>query len=300
MFDLRYHVASLAAVFFALVIGILVGVALASHGLGHAERQRLERDLRIARSDNSRLQQTVQEYTADAAFVSNAYGAVMKDRLKGERIAVLFIGSADPKVRKAIGDTLNDAGGTILRMRAISVPLNARSVGVALTKRPLLASFATGPNRFRNIGTELADEFVVGGDTPLWDVLEGQLVEERSGSAKRPADAVIVVRTVAPQTQHATARLLTGLLSELASRPLPVVGVERANTVPSAVPAFARLGLSTVDDIDLRIGHVALAVLLSTTDTGDGHYGLRPGDDVVPIVPSVLPATTTTTPPTGG
>ncbi|TML12523.1 MAG: hypothetical protein E6G33_13445 [Actinobacteria bacterium] len=33
MFDFRYHVASLAAVFFALVIGILVGVALASHGL---------------------------------------------------------------------------------------------------------------------------------------------------------------------------------------------------------------------------------------------------------------------------
>jgi len=49
MFDLRYHVASLAAVFFALVIGILVGVALASHGLGNTERKRLEEDLRRAR-----------------------------------------------------------------------------------------------------------------------------------------------------------------------------------------------------------------------------------------------------------
>ena len=45
MFDLRYHVASLAAVFFALVIGILVGVALASHGLGNAERKKLEAEL---------------------------------------------------------------------------------------------------------------------------------------------------------------------------------------------------------------------------------------------------------------
>jgi hypothetical protein len=42
MFDFRYHVASLAAVFFALVIGILVGVALASHGLGNTERDRLQ------------------------------------------------------------------------------------------------------------------------------------------------------------------------------------------------------------------------------------------------------------------
>ena len=30
MFDLRYHVASLAAVFLALIIGILVGVGIAS------------------------------------------------------------------------------------------------------------------------------------------------------------------------------------------------------------------------------------------------------------------------------
>ncbi len=32
MFDLRYHVASLAAVFLALVIGILVGVGIADRG----------------------------------------------------------------------------------------------------------------------------------------------------------------------------------------------------------------------------------------------------------------------------
>jgi len=33
MFDLRYHVASLTAVFLALVIGILVGVGIADRGL---------------------------------------------------------------------------------------------------------------------------------------------------------------------------------------------------------------------------------------------------------------------------
>ena len=33
MFDLRYHVASLAAVFIALIVGILVGVGLAGSGV---------------------------------------------------------------------------------------------------------------------------------------------------------------------------------------------------------------------------------------------------------------------------
>src|ERR671934_2628114 len=116
MFDFRYHVASLAAVFFALVIGLLIGVALASHGLGHAERQRLERDLHIAQRDNQALQRTVQKYQADASFVDSAYGAVMNDRLRGMRIAVLFIGSVDPNLRTAITDTITDGGGTILRL----------------------------------------------------------------------------------------------------------------------------------------------------------------------------------------
>ena len=293
MFDLRYHVASLAAVFFALVIGILVGVALASHGLGHAERQRLERDLRIAQSNNDSLQQALDEYQADHAFVGNAYAALMQDRLKGKRIAVLFIGSADRAVRSAVTRTVDDAGGTILRMRAITVPIDPHAIDSAIGKRPPLASFTTGPKRFNHIGIELADEFVVGGDTPIWNALESQLVEERRGSDKGPVDAVVVVRTVPPQTKAQTAQLLGGMLDELVTQPIPVAGVEARKTKPSAIPAFTRYGLSTVSDVDLPVGRVALAVVLSGTDTGNGHYGLRPGEDVAPNVPPVANQVTT-------
>ena len=46
MFDLRYHVASLAAVFVALIVGILVGVGLAGSGVNKADLSlmRLQRD----------------------------------------------------------------------------------------------------------------------------------------------------------------------------------------------------------------------------------------------------------------
>jgi Copper transport outer membrane protein, MctB len=293
MFDLRYHVASLAAVFFALVIGILVGVALASHGLGHAERQRLERDLRIAQSNNDSLQRALDEYQADHAFVGNAYDALMQDRLKGKRIGVLFVGSADRTVRSAVTRTVDDAGGTILRMRAITVPIDPHAVDSAIGKRPPLASFKNGPKRFNHIGVELADEFVVGGDIPIWNALENQLVEERRGSDKGPIDAVVVVRTVPPQTKIQTAQLLGGMLDELVTQPIPVAGVEARKTTPSAIPAFTRYGLSTVSDIDLPVGRVALAVVLAGTDTGNGHYGLRAGEDVAPKVPPITNQVTT-------
>jgi len=58
MFDLRYHVASLAAVFLALIIGILVGVGIADRGLvDKARRSLLEQ--RVA-SLQARLNQATQ------------------------------------------------------------------------------------------------------------------------------------------------------------------------------------------------------------------------------------------------
>jgi copper transport outer membrane protein MctB len=293
VFDLRYHVASLAAVFFALVIGILVGVALASHGLGHAERQQLEHDLRDAQKSNASLNDRLRRYSGDVAFADSAYGAVMQNRLQGLRIAVLFVGKPDATTRTAVEQTITDAGGSILRLRAISVPIDAQTVEKTLVGHKQLASFTTGTDRFRRIGVELADEFLVGGDTPLWDALESHLVEERSGSSKRAADAVILARTAPPQTRLATAQLLSAMQTELAGQSVPVVGIEPDKTKPSSVPIFSRFNLSTVDDVDLPIGRVALAVLLSSRAV-TGHYGLRTGEAALPNpIPAVTPTTST-------
>ena len=292
MFDLRYHVASLAAVFFALVIGILVGVALASHGLGDPERKTLQRDLDRSQKQIDTLKAQVAEGGTDAAYVDKTYSAIISGRLAGKHVAVLFIGSVDSKTRNAIDQTLEDAGGSVLRLRAITVPVDAHALEQALAKRPQLASLATGSDHLAKIGRELADEFAVGSDTSVWNALEQQLVEERSGSGKKPADAVIVVRSALPQ-RDGTAKFLHGLLSELTDLSLPVVGIERTGTKPSAVPVYRKVGLTSVDDVDLKVGRVALAVLLSGPDPGSGHYGLQPGEDVLPDVTTAPPTTTT-------
>ena len=200
MFDFRYHVASLAAVFFALVIGILVGVALASHGLGNTERKRLEEDLRRAESQADVLRAQVETATsgaaADRAFVEGTYKSVMANRLKGKKIAVLFIGSSDKAHRSAITSALADAGaGTPLRIRFVKVPVDPEVLAQKLAKKPLLANYA-GPDQLQNLGHDLGQEFVAGTDTPLWSALQNVIVEEKTGPAKPPADGVVIVRTV--------------------------------------------------------------------------------------------------------
>jgi hypothetical protein len=293
MFDFRYHVASLAAVFFALVIGILVGVALASHGLGNTERKRLEEDLRRAENQSDVLRAQVEtlesDSAADHAFVEGTYKSVMAGRLKGKKIAVLFIGSSESVRRSAIATALADAGaGSPLRLRFIKVPVDPEVLAKRLANKPLLASYA-GPDQLKNLGHDLGQEFVAGTDTPLWSALQNVLVDETLGPWKPAAAGVVIVRAVKPQTGP-TALFLKGLYAGLADVGVPAVGVERTkNDSGSAIKAFQRAGFSTVDDIETPIGKLSLVALLADPLL-TGSYGTKKTAQALlpPIAP--LPA----------
>ena len=69
---------------------------------------------------------------------------------------------------------------------------------------------------------------------------------------------------------------------------VPAVGVEASTVDVSAVETYRRHRLSIVDNVDGRMGRVALAVLLA--GGRPGHYGVKNPDDVVPpIEPVALP-----------
>ncbi|HEY8775229.1 MAG TPA: copper transporter [Gaiellaceae bacterium] len=277
MFDFRYHVASLAAVFFALVIGILVGVALASHGLGNTERKRLEEDLRRAESQADVLRTQVaadaSNGAANRAFVEGTYKSVMANRLNGKKIAVLFIGSSEKVRRTAITQALADAGaGTPLRMRFVKVPVDPSALAKRLVTKPLLASYAA-PDQLKTLGHDLGQEFVAGTDTPLWTALQSLIVEEKAGPSRPAADGVVIVRTAPAQTGP-TALFLKGLYAGLSDVGVPVIGVESTSDPASALKAFQRAGFSTVDDVDARIGKLALVALLADP-TSTGAFGTK-------------------------
>ena len=104
MFDLRYHAASLAAVFLALIIGILVGVGITRGGfVSSAERGALNAqvaDLRDQRDTARRhITELEQEEQANQDFVEATYPALMADRLRDKKIVLVSIGSMDPSVK---------------------------------------------------------------------------------------------------------------------------------------------------------------------------------------------------------
>jgi len=276
MFDLRYHVASLTAVFLALVIGILVGVGLADRGLvDKAKKSLLEQrntELRTQIDQASkRSALSIREQRAAQLYVKETYPVLVRNRLRGKRIAVVFVGPVDDSVRPSIDEALRDAGAQQVRLRALKMPIDASSVDAQLASQTDGQSYVGKP-KLESLGKALGEELVAGGDTPLWDTLTGTLVLRWFGGGKQPVDGVIVARTVPPQ-KGGTSKFLLGLYKGLSSAGLPAVGVETTDAAHSAVGAYRRAGLSSVDDVDTSAGRLGVVLLLA--GAAPGNYGLK-------------------------
>ena len=292
MFDLRYHVASLAAVFLALIIGILVGVGIASQtSVSESDRQLLEqrisdlqRDLDASRADAD-LRRRQQE--AGTSYIEESYPTVMNGRLRTIRVAVLFIGPEDSKLKASTLETLNDASAPPLaRLRALQLPIDVAAVMGAIPAD-------SGNPTLEEVGRRLGREFVGGGETPFWDALAPVIVQDSQGPSQREAEAIVVAQTAA-LGDGPTARFVSGLYAGLRGSGVPVVGVARTDQQPQRISVYRARGLSSVDAVDTQVGRVALAVLLAGGE--EGHYGLNPDADAVvpPIEPLPL------APPPGG
>ena len=292
MFDFRYHVASLAAVFVALIIGILVGVGLSGQGfVTDSERERLER--RIDEPSRPRTTPSARGPTRSSA-ASRQVRSSPRTRIPcwrrtgcaGRRsLSSSSDHSAIPTPWSRPGTAVGDAGGRVVRTYALRVPLEAAAVQEALRRRPELAGYA-GRDHLGDLGRDVGRELVEQGPTPLLDALADEIVEERLGSSDIGADGVVVVRSAPPQ-MGATADFVNGLYGGVASAGVPAVGAETSEAVPSAVPAFARSRLSTVDDVDAPSGRLALVLLLAGAEPG--NYGRRQNTATDGILPPIEP-----------
>ena len=293
MFDFRYHVASLAAVFLALIIGIVVGVGISGKGfVSDSERQLFNAQIADLKSrlESASLRGTelARAQRAAETFVADAYPTLMDGRMKGLHVALVFAGHEDGRVRSLVERALDDAGGPPpLRTRALKLPVDLTGLRKALVKHPVLAQLAT-QQRIGDLGRRLGEEFVAGGDSPLWKLLSADLVEERAGNDTPPVDGVVIARTVPPQA-GVTGRFLAGFYSGLGSAGVPAVGVERTQDSAKAASAFAKQDLSTVDDLDVEAGRLALVLVLAGATPG--QYGVKkPAKDGV--LPEIPPAAT--------
>jgi hypothetical protein len=276
----RYHAASLAAVFLALAIGILIGVGLGHNVVSGARKdleQSLKSDLSAARSRADTIQSQLNQ---ERDFSEQIYPTLVGGVLDGDRIAVVALGNLPEGMKGDIESVVGSdspTGAVLGEAAVIREPPDLRAIAAArhMSARRLVHD----PGLLSRSVARLGSALVAWG--ARCDRVRDPLLTQISG---RPGsiDGVIVVRSrpanLNSTQSAATDGLESGLLNGLkrAGR-IPVVGAERSDTDPSSIGFFESGGLAaTVDSVDLPSGQVALTYVLRGAE---GNYGIKPTAD---------------------
>lgn len=284
MIDFRYHAMSLAAVFVALAVGLLLGATIGDTELLSNVRGNLERSLKADLNRASRQNKDLeQQRERQDDFVQVAYPRMVKKGLSGAHVALIGSAGATRGVLKPLAGAVEPAGADLTYAAELVRKPRYAALAAALGVSGIPAADATARQTER-LGRAVGRRLALGRERL---VMRRFVFSKLSGDIKR-VRLFAFVRSAPAERAGVDAELLdafqAGIVAGLALEARRVVGVETLSTDPSNVKWYNGLGLSTIDDIELYPGHYAFVLVLAGAK---GNYGYKKTADAV--IPPVAP-----------
>ncbi|MEE2034574.1 copper transporter [Rhodococcus chondri] len=309
MISMRRHVVTIASIFLALAVGIVLGSGLLSDTLVSGlrdDKAEMRREVQNAQDRSSRLEEQLN--TADG-FDAAVAPRVVRDVLIDRTVLLVSTPDTDPADLDAVMRTVDAAGGrvtgrvsltesfvdaagadllrtTVTNIIPAGVQLQTGAVDPGSLAGDLLGAVlqldpATGAPRstpeerdlalstLRSAGFVSYDGAVEPAQSTLVVTGDGG---EQNGNGNRGA---LVARFAAAVDTRGAGTVLTG-------RPGSAVGNGPVAVVRAAAALSA--GLSTVDNLDREAGRVTTVLALGEQfDGGVGRYGSGPGAAAVTV-----------------
>lgn len=282
-YSARYHATSLIAVFIALAVGILVGAEFGGNAL-NSTRKDLEHSLvGNLKDERSRADELNADLNRSDEFAERVYPALVRERLRGKRYAILALGGLPSPVTDEVEEALAPTGGRLVGVGVVREPVDVNGLAEDLAKTRF-TDLQTNSDALTELGTGLGRQLAIGGSLP--DVVRGHLFSRASGNFGG-LDGVIVVRDqpedMGTVQREKTNQLETALMSGATATRRPAVGVETSSDDSSSISFFQSNGLASVDDVDLTAGKLATVFALLGAD---GSFGVKSSADQ--LLPDLL------------
>jgi hypothetical protein len=298
-YSARYHAASLAAIFVALAIGILIGVGFGSD-LVNGTADDLEKSLHASIDDkNAQIEDLESQLSDERKFSTAVAPAIVENRLRGSQIAVVAFGALDDALTDDIRAALEPSGATLREIAVVREPPDEGAIEGVLPRHRQ----ESREDHLTRAATLTGQALVRG--SAGFDALRSALFSRYSGDPGG-LDGVVIVRAqpddMEDRDQDDSNAIEDGMIDGMqnpfgdipGAAEVRLVGAERSDTDPSSIGFFQDHGAASVDDVDDLSGKVALVYVL---DGAEGEFGTKDTADA--LLPDLLaPATGTST--TGG
>ncbi len=287
MFDFRYHALSLTAVFIALAVGLLLGVAIGDSGLVSSAERNIRDSLRKDVADaDKRVDESRKDVARAQRFEREVYPLLVNGQLDGRSVGVVFLGESKKEVSDDVRDALRDTGATVRSVAATGTKPNLAEAGRGAlnTRYGELAIPKPDTDLVGAFGFRMGAQYVRPGrllarvrDT-IFDTFNGNLA---------PVDAVVVVHDRAEldkgDERTNRDRFDEQFVKGLRESRIPVVGVELSDAEDSEISWYKDRDISSVDNIDETSGRAALVFALQGREGAFGRKGSA-SDGLLPDV----------------
>jgi hypothetical protein len=290
MIDFRYHALSLAAVLFALVLGVLLGVAIGDTNLVSSAKNGVVHDLQSEVGEaRGQLENVQDKLSEEEAFAKGLYPLSVHELLSGRNIGLVFLGGSSDKVNSLVRAAVTQASGQLATVVAVREPLNISGLALEAAGTSF-AGLETSDPLLEHFGEIVGRQLVSGGaqvDRELISRVRGDLLSAFDGQLTRLEGVVVMRADPSGMDSEATERteaIESGLIAGVNAVGIPAVGVELTSTEPSQISWYQGRKISSVDDLDAPAGQAALIYALAGSR---GDFGVKPSAD------SLLPTVTT-------
>lgn len=275
----KYHIVTVAAIFSALAIGLILGSLFASPQLV-VQQTRTIRQLQTT-LDND-LKEKTGQLKRYQQFANYIVPLAIEGRLNGFRVAVIQTGDY-PDTASRVRETLRDAGATVLSLTTVDrywdrpdEELN-RDLATARTDDPRLPADRAGLAHL--LATLLAH-----GDSSTSSLIPAlekarMIVSDPSGDYSTAANSVVIVAGSRSEESTRLSNVDEPLIAALQKEKLTVLACEPENATASDMLAYQKLNieLPTVDNVDSDMGRCALVFAFQSSPT---YYGVKSGEDL--------------------
>jgi len=282
MYNLRYHLASLVAVFLALTVGLVLGSVVAERGTLGDQSSTLVEDLQKQfdeiQKENADMRTGLER---DRTFAADVVPALTSGALDGKTVVIL-VNSGRTSGLNATTSAIKQAGGASLVLTLESPDLGLETEipdalpGLLGGPYATQTTSPTGQPFIDAVADAIAAELRAGGSRPVLDALVGSgALAVGDAETNDPADACVVMSTFDEEPDTFALAVARGF----DTRGAITVGVETAALKTGVALSAVDEGFSAVDDVESPQGALSLVWLLS--GRASGYFGIGSGAEAL-------------------
>ena len=281
--SMRFYIISIVSIFAALGIGIFIGFTIDTQDFiidqNHSITDMLESQFEVIFNENQVLKDNekilYEENRYKDEYIENSYYFIIKDKLKGLNVAI--IETNDDYITSGIGRDLELAGAKIG---------NVTTLNNSIIDKEQLNKFFENLNIFipkdsvESAITIITESIISGESSPLLNYLSDDDFIRAAGNYNEEIDFLILCGGSFNESSKRINKVDKLVIDIGRKYNIPIIGIEKSNVNYSYISRYKDFNISTIDNIDMIIGKVALILAM---EGNPGNYGIKStADSVIP------------------